>query len=339
MNEQGSEGWLNDRRDKLTASVASALEGKNPHLSAQQYLRQKVRDMCGMPNEFQMVPAIAHGHAMEPVARDYLEYLRGYEIEETGLVVHPTYPFLAASPDGLVGLSGCVEIKCPYPQYTKEPYSVFDEKKAMYLWQVYMQMECLDVEWCDFICYLAESEHSTPKVKVERVDRVKGWLNESVPGKLLPVPSAGTVERITLYETWYEHMKTIANDEELRQEFIKPAQDDVRKVQPTKEMEELSFLQKRLADLQATYRDDLDEIAAIKKKSDELKKSIADHYQCSVTDGLITVQLINRTPTIDYRKAYEFLGGDQAVLDKGGSPETFRRQNNNRQINVKFGEI
>lgn len=339
MDDQKSQGWLDERKDKLTASVISALEGLNPYITSQQLLRQKVRDMCGAPSEFQMVPAVAHGEAMEPVARDYLEYLKGYEIEETGLVVHPDYPFLAASPDGLVGLSGCVEIKCPYPKYTKEPYSVFDKKKAMYLWQVYLQMECLDVEWCDFICYLAESDRHTPKILVERVDRVRGWLHEDVPGKLLPVPAAGTVSRISLYETWHEHIVNIASDEELRQEYIKPAQDDVMKVKPTKEMEELSFLQRRLADLEDTYRDDLDEIAAIKKKSDALKKSIADHYNCSVTDGLVTVQLINRTPTIDYRKAYEYLGGDQAVLDRGGSPESFRRENNNRQINIKYGAL
>ena len=134
-------------------------------------------------------------------------------------------------------------------------------------------------------------------------------------------------------------MHTIAQDEELRQEFLEPAQDEVITVQPTKEMEELSALQQRLADLEETHRDDLEEIAEIKKKSDVLKKSIADQYNCSVTDGFVTVRLINRTPTIDYRKAYEYLGGDQAVLDRGGSPESFRRVNNTRQINIKYGAL
>jgi len=339
MFEQGTQEWLDERKDKLTASTIAVLEDKHPYLTKEKFVRQKVRDLCGCENEFEIVPAITHGQNMEPVARDYLEYLKGYEVEETGLVPHPEYPFLAASPDGLVGLSGCIEIKCPFPKYNKKPYSIFDEKKSMYLWQVYLQMECLDVDWCDFICYLADSERHTPKVLVERVDRVRGWLHETVPGKLLPVPASGTVERVSLYEAWYEHIKMVAADEELREEYIKPAKDDVMKVKPTKEMEELSFLQRRLADLEETYRDDLDEIAAIKKKSDALKKSIADHYNCSVTDGLVTVQLINRTPTIDYRKAYEYLGGDQAVLDRGGSPESFRRENNNRQINIKYGAL
>ena len=65
---------------------------------------------------------------MEDIARDYYEYHTGNEVTETGLIVHPTHQFLAASPDGLIGLDGCIEIKCPYPKYNKEPYSIFDEK-------------------------------------------------------------------------------------------------------------------------------------------------------------------------------------------------------------------
>lgn len=335
---QGS-SWLEDRKPYITATGCAALEGNNPYETSQDYLRKKVRDLCGMPSEFVMSPAVQHGSDTEELARDYYEYHTGQSVAETGLIVHPTHSFLAASPDGLVGLDGCIEIKCPYPKYNKKPYSVFDAKKKMYLWQVYVQMECLDVNWCDFFCYLAKDEVTPPEFLLERVNRVDGWLYEQVPGKLLPEPSAGTVQRISLYEAWHDHMHMIAGDEELRQQFLEPTQGEVVTVQPTQEMEELSELQQRLARLEETHRDDLDEIASIKKKSDSLKKTIADHYNCSVTDGLVTVQLVNRTPTIDYRKAYEFLGGDQAVLDRGGSPESFRRENNNRQINIKYGAL
>jgi len=337
LSSTQDDAWLEERKPYITATGCASIEGNNPYETSQEYLRKKVRDLCGEPSEFVMSPAVQHGAEMENVARDYYEYHTGAEVTETGLIVHPTHSFLAASPDGLIGLDGCIEIKCPYPKYNKKPYSVFDEKKKMYLWQVYVQMECLDVSWCDFLCYLAKDEVTAPDFILERVKRIDGWLYEQVPGKLLPEPAAGTVQRISLYEAWYEHMHMIAQDEELRQKFLEPEQGEVITVQPTKEMEELSALQQRLADLEETHRDDLDEIAEIKKKSDELKKSIADQYQCSVTDGFVTVQLINRTPTIDYRKAYEYLGGDQAVLDRGGSPESFRRVNNTRQINIKYG--
>lgn len=337
LSSTQDDAWLEERKPYITATGCAALEGYNPYETAQDYLRKKVRDLCGQPSEFVMSAAVQHGADMEDAARDYYEYHTGNEVTETGLIVHPEYSFLAASPDGLIGLDGCIEIKCPYPKYNKKPYSVFDDKKKMYLWQVYVQMECLDVSWCDFFCYLAKDEITPPEFVLDRVNRIDGWLDEQVPGKLLPKPSSGTVQRISLYEAWYDHMHMIAENEELRQTYLEPVQDEVITVKPTQEMEQLSKLQQRLAHLEETHRDDLDEIAEIKKQSDVLKKSIADHYNCSVTDGKVTIQLINRTPTIDYRKAYEYLGGDQAVLDRGGLPESFRRVNNTRQINIKYG--
>jgi len=35
-------------------------------------------------------------------------------VRNCGLFINPNYPFLGASPDGLVGESGIVEIKCPF---------------------------------------------------------------------------------------------------------------------------------------------------------------------------------------------------------------------------------
>lgn len=35
-------------------------------------------------------------------------------MDHCGLVIKPAYPFLAASPDGLVGQKSVVEVKCPY---------------------------------------------------------------------------------------------------------------------------------------------------------------------------------------------------------------------------------
>ena len=129
LSSTQDDAWLEERKPYITATGCAALEGNNPYETAQDYLRKKVRDLCGKPSEFVMSPAVQHGADMEDLARDYYEYHTGNEVTETGLIVHPTHPFLAASPDGLVGLDGCIEIKCPYPKYNKKPYSVFDEKE------------------------------------------------------------------------------------------------------------------------------------------------------------------------------------------------------------------
>ena len=38
----------------------------------------------------------------------------GTPVERCGLAVYQDYPYLAASPDSLVGSDICIEIKCPY---------------------------------------------------------------------------------------------------------------------------------------------------------------------------------------------------------------------------------
>ena len=127
--EQGSAEWLKQRRGKISGTAVGVLENCNPYQKQDDLLRSMVRDLAGAESEFKMVPAVEHGQMMEPVAKQWYEKAFNVIVDETDFVVHPMYEFLGASPDGLVGLDGAIEIKCPYPRFTKSPYSVFDEKK------------------------------------------------------------------------------------------------------------------------------------------------------------------------------------------------------------------
>ena len=57
---------------------------------------------------------------------------KSFNIMNSGLVLHPMYPFMGASPDGLVSCSCCgngvVEIKCPYTCKDKEIHEVASER-------------------------------------------------------------------------------------------------------------------------------------------------------------------------------------------------------------------
>jgi hypothetical protein len=57
-----------------------------------------------------------------------------------------------ASPDGLVGLDGLVEAKCPNTATHIESFlgAPIDEK---YMKQMQWQMACTDREWCDWVSY------------------------------------------------------------------------------------------------------------------------------------------------------------------------------------------
>ena len=300
-------------------------------------VRQEVRALSNAPSEFTMVPAVAHGSNMEEHARVFLEKLQGYTVEETGLVVHPKYDFLAASPDGLVNLDGCCEFKCPYPKYTKTPYSVYD--KPMYLMQVYMQMEVLDVDWCDFLCYLATSPTSEPQYILERVERKEDFLSELLSRKYLPQADKGTISRLDLYHAWHRHIQAQYDHEETRIEHCAPLKkDDFDTVTNDEDLNNLSKVQGRILMIKGRISEELKALDVLGKSSDDLKKIIGEKYESSVSNGQTLIKIITKNPPIDYRGAFEFLGGEEAVLEKDSQMESFRRTTGAKQISIRHGE-
>jgi putative phage-type endonuclease len=57
--------------------------------------------------------AMQWGLDTEPAARDRYEEITGTLVSLCGFAVHGEIPFFGASPDGLVGDDGLIEIKCP----------------------------------------------------------------------------------------------------------------------------------------------------------------------------------------------------------------------------------
>lgn len=336
---QGSPEWHKARAGKIKASVCAALEGKHKYMKSKDLVRQEVRALAGSESEFKMVPAVAHGQVMEDTARIFLEKTQGYTVEETGLVVHPKYDFLAASPDGLVGLDGCVEIKCPYPQYTKQPYSVFDPAKSVYLWQVYMQMEVLDADWCDFICYLANNETSEPQFTIERVERKQDFLTELVSRKYMPQPEKGTISRLDLYQAWHRWIAEQHSDPVTRKLHTDPIEAESAEVVTNDEdLNSLTKIQNRIHEIKDRISDELEILDILSTNSIDLKKSIAGRFDSSVSNGKTTVRITSKTPPIDYRKAFEFLGGEDEVLNKDESIDSFRRTTGTKQVTILHGD-
>ena len=334
---QGSPEWHAARAGKIKGSVCAAYEGKHKYMKPADLVRQEVRALSSAPSEFTMVPAVAHGSNMEEHARVFLEKLQGYTVEETGLVVHPKYDFLAASPDGLVNLDGCCEFKCPYPKYTKTPYSVYD--KPMYLMQVYMQMEVLDVDWCDFLCYLATSPTSEPQYTLERIERKEDFLTELLSRKYLPQADKGTISRLDLYHAWYRHIQAQYDHEETRLEHCAPLQkDDFDTVTNDEDLNNLSKVQGRMLMIKGRISEELKALEVLGKSSDDLKKIIGEKYESSVSNGQTLIKIIKKNPPIDYKGAFEFLGGEEAVLEKDEKMESFRRTTGSKQISIRHGD-
>ena len=125
--------------------------------------------------------ALDHGNHYEPLALEEYQARTGRGVMACGFVRHQTIA-TGASPDGLVGLSGGVEVKCPFNSsiHIKNAYTKTVPKE--YMAQVQGQMWCLGLEWVDFVSFdpRIESEARLSIVRVERDEAMIKTLESKV---------------------------------------------------------------------------------------------------------------------------------------------------------------
>jgi|SRR5690625_1311243 len=176
--KQGSKEWHKARAGRITASRIGAVLGVDPHRTRADLIREMVREYHGAPSEFEGGNvATQWGTNNEPVA--LLDYMgvSGFDVQECGFFVHPEHDWIGASPDGLLGEQGLLEIKCPFGQRDKNPpqFKTLEEQRHYYA-QVQLQLACTGREWAHFYQW---APHAS---MVERVDAEPGWLEKHLPG-------------------------------------------------------------------------------------------------------------------------------------------------------------
>jgi putative phage-type endonuclease len=155
MNQQTPE-WFAQRVGKVTASRIADVMAKvksGEAASRANYRAQLVAErLTGVPAESYTNAAMQWGTDTEPYARMAYEADTGNLVLETGFVLHPEIGFSGASPDGLIGDDGLVEIKCPNTA-THIEYLLNNGVPEKYKPQMAWQMACTGRKWCDFISY------------------------------------------------------------------------------------------------------------------------------------------------------------------------------------------
>jgi putative phage-type endonuclease len=156
MIEQGSPEWFAQRCGKVTASrVADVIARTKTGYSASRdnYMAQLVCErLTGTVAESFSNAAMQHGTDTEPLARAAYEAHADVLVDEVAMITHPTIEAAGASPDGLVGDSGLVEIKCPNTA-THIDTLLSQTVPGKYNTQMQWQMACTDREWCDFVSF------------------------------------------------------------------------------------------------------------------------------------------------------------------------------------------
>jgi putative phage-type endonuclease len=154
--EQGTPEWFAARLGNVTASrVADVIAKTKSGYSASRdnYMAQLICErMTGTVAESYTNAAMAWGTETEPLARAAYESLADVLVDEVGYIAHPTIERAGASPDGLIGLFGLLEIKCPNTA-THIDTLISEKVPTKYITQVQWQMSCTGRTWADFVSF------------------------------------------------------------------------------------------------------------------------------------------------------------------------------------------
>lgn len=170
---QGSPEWLQMRLGKVTASRVADVIAKTKSgwgASRANYAAQLIAErLTGTVQESYSNAAMQWGTATEPEARDAYSFRVDADVVQVGFVTHPTIRMSGASPDGLIGDLGLVEIKCPN---TATHIETLMERTAptKYITQMQWQMACTGRKWCDFVSFDPRMPESM-RLMVSRVHR------------------------------------------------------------------------------------------------------------------------------------------------------------------------
>ena len=182
--EQRSEEWFKARLGKVTASNLSnvmATTKTSESAYRKNYRHQLITErLTGKQVEIPINQAMQHGIDTEGEARDF--YVFKYaDVEEIGFVDHPTIHMSGASPDGLVGKDGLIEIKCRQPHNHTETL-ISHQIPDKYKLQMYWQMACTGRKWCDYVSYCPSFPENLKMVviRLERDEEQIKLLEESV---------------------------------------------------------------------------------------------------------------------------------------------------------------
>lgn len=189
---QGSEAWLAARLGKVGASRMGDLMAKTKSgwgASRTNYAAELIAErLTGKPAEKYSNAAMAWGTDHEADARALYEFLHDCEVRTVGLVTHPSIADSLASPDGLVGHDGLVEIKAPNTS-THLQTLLGGGIDSRYLLQMAWQMACTGRAWCDFCSYdpRLPAEMQMHVTRVKRDDEIIDNLEREVTAFLAEI--------------------------------------------------------------------------------------------------------------------------------------------------------
>lgn len=183
--------WYNARNKRITASEAASClfmskstceayvkefgikdfkykdtEGLNHYEKREDYIIKKCDAFYGK-NVFKDTIYTLWGKKYEEVANILYCQLNNTTVIEFGLVSHSRLKWLAASPDGITPDGIMIEIKCPKSR------KIDETRVPIHYWvQTQIQMESIDLDFCDFF-----------ECEIEELDSEKEFIEKEIGDK------------------------------------------------------------------------------------------------------------------------------------------------------------
>ena len=170
---QRTPDWEAARLGKATASrIADVIASTRSGYAASRanYAAQLISErLTGVKAEAFESAAMRWGQEKEAEALEVYAFEQDADVTQVGFLDHPTVPMSGASPDGLVGDDGLVEIKCPLTA-THIDTLLGQAPPGRYLAQMQWQMAVAGRSWCDFVSYDPRLPRDM-RLFVRRIDR------------------------------------------------------------------------------------------------------------------------------------------------------------------------
>lgn len=197
-----TQNWFLYRTGRITASrVKDVCSVKSSYSN-----KSLLKSICyPLKNTFKSIATEWGINHEEKAKASYMEKNKNHHINfsmnNSGLVINPSLPYLGASPDGIINCDccgkGCLEIKCPHTLSeggeTRSMSYLFNghlSKNHQYYYQLQTQILLCGTQYGDFVvwspneCYI-ERINIDPDIQEEILNKSKWFYYESILPKLL----------------------------------------------------------------------------------------------------------------------------------------------------------
>ena len=153
----GTNQWHAARRGCLTASrmadaIAVLKNGKPSEARRKLMFDLLAERMTGNAVDHFVTPAMQWGIDQQAAATAAYEAETGELVGPEVFVLHPSIDWFGATPDGLVGSGGLIEIKCPTtPKFLA--WRMAGEVPEEHRPQMLAQLACTGRQWVDFVAF------------------------------------------------------------------------------------------------------------------------------------------------------------------------------------------